>query len=156
MCQNANVSVKLAFDYRSKCILLKFKHWRPIVLQFRRLVDMNLKQHFVYSVTMIIENENLPSNVCSRFSKKRKTFRFCENVLSVWSFFPETLTFFWAPVVFCFSDNSLQSVETHRIFPLLIAVVKTIRIHIKAIQPIFIEAGIRTFEIRIPAWCKRN
>ena len=23
---------------------------------------------------------NLPSNVCSRFSKKRKTFRFCKNV----------------------------------------------------------------------------
>ena len=47
-CQDANVSINLVFDYQSKCMLLKFKHCRPILSEFRRLVDMNLKQHFVY------------------------------------------------------------------------------------------------------------
>ena len=51
-CQDAD----MAFEYRSKCILLLNSSGRPIVLQFRRLVDMNLEQHYVYLVKIMIEN----------------------------------------------------------------------------------------------------
>ena len=90
-CQDANVIVKLVFDYQSRCIQLKLKHRRPIVLQFRGIVDTNLKQRFVHFVTMIIIGGIYHQTFACSFRKREKHFVFVKNVLTVWSFFPETL-----------------------------------------------------------------
>ena len=51
---------------------------QALVLQFKRLVHMNLKQHFVHVVTMTFKN----GISCETY--------FVENVLEVRSFFSET------------------------------------------------------------------
>ena len=69
------------------------------MLQVGRLVDMNLKQQSFYFLTGQFEAD-CAVKLLLAVSKNRKISCLHENVLSVWSFFPETLTVFGSPATF--------------------------------------------------------